>query len=175
MLTKRCSKTELIELIQDSLTIFLPHVFIAKQQSNYLKTKKENLKTNEALVILDFSENYKYVVQDDIQQRYWPQTAITVHPVVIYVKEDGKVINKNLCFFTEDLKHDVPVVKVFVAKILDHIKKEFPKVENIEFFSDGCGAQYKNSEIFSYLPDIQEKFKIDVKWNFCHITWQIIL
>ena len=36
----------------------------------------------------------------------------------------------------------------------------------IEFLSDGCGAQYKNSEIFSYLPEIEEKLKIVVIWNF---------
>ena len=60
-----------------------------------MKSKKDNLENDEALVILDFSENYNYVVQDDIQQRYWHQTAVTVHPVVIYVKDSNRVINKN--------------------------------------------------------------------------------
>lgn len=112
---------------------------------------------------MDFSEDYKYVVQDDIQQHYWHQTAVTIHPIVIYVKENDTVVNKNLCYFTDDLKHDVVVVKLFVDKILEHVKNEFPDIKGVEFFSDGCGGQYKNSELFAYLPACQAKFGFELK------------
>lgn len=166
LVTKRAARSELIDLVESKLNLLLPHDFIAKQQSNYLKLRKRDLKAHEAIVQLDFSENYKYVVQDDIAQRYWNQEAVTIHPVVIYLNDNETVINKNMCFFTEDLKHDVSVVKLFIKKILEYVQKEFPEVKDFEFFSDGCGGQYKNSEIFAFLPECEELFSINVKWNF---------
>ena len=134
-----------------------PHILIKK---------KKILKTNEAVVVLDFSENYKFVVQDDIQQRFYFQKAVTIHPVVIYLKSENQIINANLCFISEDLKHDVPIVKVFIDKILSYTKDKFPYIDDVEMFNDGCGSQYKNREVFSYLPECQNKFKMTVKWSF---------
>lgn len=70
LLTKTCSKSELLELLTDKAISFLTHMFIAKQQAEYLKTSKNNLTLKEILILMDFSENYKYVVQNDVQQRY---------------------------------------------------------------------------------------------------------
>ena len=166
LITKRCYKSELIEFIKEKISKLLPHVYVSKEQSNYFKSKKMNLKANEALVVLDFSENYKYVIQDDIQARFYFQEAVTIHPVVIYIKSGNETTNVNLCFMSEDLRHDVPMVKVFIDKILSFIKQNYPGIEDVEFFSDGCGAQYKNAEIFAYLPECQNKFKISLSWNF---------
>ena len=38
---------------------------------------KENLKRNEALVILDFAENYSFVVQDAVQGFHWNNSHAT--------------------------------------------------------------------------------------------------
>ena len=43
------------------------HHYIAKHQSVYLSALKENLGPEEAVIILDFSENYSFVVQDAAQ------------------------------------------------------------------------------------------------------------
>lgn len=99
LLTKRCSKSELLNLLTDKSISFLTHMYVTNQQSGYLKYVRKNLKTNEALILMDFAENYKYVVQDDIQARYWNQTAVTLHPVVIYINDGIQVNNINLCFF----------------------------------------------------------------------------
>jgi hypothetical protein len=50
-----------------NLEKLLPHSFVAKSQANYLKELKSKLQPNEAIVVLEFSENYSYVVQDSIQ------------------------------------------------------------------------------------------------------------
>ena len=43
------------------------HHFIAKKQSEFLRVKKVSLKFDEAVLILDFAENYSFVVQDYAQ------------------------------------------------------------------------------------------------------------
>ena len=43
------------------------HSFIAKSQAKYLKSRKDSLGANEAIILLDFAENYQFVIQDEIQ------------------------------------------------------------------------------------------------------------
>ena len=141
-------------------------MYVTTQQSKYLKSKKENLQSDEAIVQLDFRENFKYVIQDDIQQRFWYQSAVTLHPVMFYVKNNDKLIHKNYCIFSDDLKHDVPMVKTFIKKILQYIKDEFTSVKKVEFFSHGCGGQYKNCEVFNFLYHCQQNYNLLITWNF---------
>ena len=43
------------------------HPFIAKSQSNYLRELKGNLEENEVTILGNFTENYSFVVQDEVQ------------------------------------------------------------------------------------------------------------
>ena len=61
---------EFIANIVDDVYEVCPHHFIAKAQANHLKMAKENLSENE-LNILDFAENYSFVVQDAVQRFHW--------------------------------------------------------------------------------------------------------
>ena len=63
MLLKLPYKQRLITCM-DKLTA---HSYIAKCQSKYLKNLKENLNDSECIVLGDFAENNKFIVQDEIQ------------------------------------------------------------------------------------------------------------
>ena len=43
------------------------HSFIAKSQARYLKERKDNIDETSCIVLLDFAENYHYIVQDEVQ------------------------------------------------------------------------------------------------------------
>ena len=58
---------EFIAKIVDDVYEVWTHHFIAKAQANHLKVAKENLCENELIVLLDFAENYSFVVQDAVQ------------------------------------------------------------------------------------------------------------
>ena len=60
----------------DSLTA---HSYIAKSQASYLKQKKNDLNENEALILGDFAENYKFLIQDEIQSYHWTNESCTIH------------------------------------------------------------------------------------------------
>ena len=47
------------------------HHFIAKSQNQYLKDLKALLKPNECIIILDFADNFSFVVQDTAQAFHW--------------------------------------------------------------------------------------------------------
>ena len=58
------SVDEYITLIANEVFVLREHHFIAKAQLDYLRTRKENLQQDEAIILLDFAENYLFVIQD---------------------------------------------------------------------------------------------------------------
>ena len=58
---------DFIILLSDMLYKLTEHHFIAKNQSQYLEGLKASLKPNEYIIILDFAENFSFVVQDAAQ------------------------------------------------------------------------------------------------------------
>ena len=80
--------------IEDFLNLFMEvlkklrlHDFIAKKQAAFLSEKKESLTHGDFLVIADFSENYSFVVQDEVQSFHWNNLQATVHPFLCYYRE----------------------------------------------------------------------------------------
>ena len=68
------------------------HDFIAQNQAKFLADKKENLTSGELIVIADFSVNYSFVVQDEVQSFHWNNVQATVHPFLCYYKNtDGRL------------------------------------------------------------------------------------
>ena len=53
---------EFLEILVEKLKKLLSHHFMYKQQESFLKNKKDN----EYIIILDFTENYTFMVQDAI-------------------------------------------------------------------------------------------------------------
>ena len=62
---------EFITLLSDMLYKLPEHHFIAKSQNQYLKDLKASLKPNECIIILEFAENFSFVVQDAAQAFHW--------------------------------------------------------------------------------------------------------
>ena len=51
-------------------------------------------------------------------------------------------------------------------RFLNHIKLHYPNVTKVEYFSDGCAAQYKNKNNFTNLCLHKRDFGFDAEWNF---------
>ena len=67
-LTKQStSLSSFVDLLYEQLDRITAYSFIAKAQGQYLRQEKENLNENEAIILVDFAENYKFLVQDEIR------------------------------------------------------------------------------------------------------------
>ena len=93
--TKEEFADDFITLLSDMLYKLTEHHFIAKNQNQYLKGLKASLKPNECIIILDFAENFSFVVQDTAEAFHWNNTQATIHPFVVYHKSN----NGDLCRF----------------------------------------------------------------------------
>lgn len=158
---------EYLETLIKHLELLIPHSFITKSQANYLKEYKVNLKSNQAVVLLDFSENYSYVLQNEAQGYHWTRNSCSLHPAVIYARADnGELVVSSLCIVSDDLEHDVPFVYETQRVVVQYIKDKFPKVQELLYYSDGCAAQYKNCKNFINLCNHENDFKLSATWGF---------
>lgn len=65
------SVDEFLDSLIESLVNLLRHSFTAKQQSQFLNHLKATILIGIFLTLLDFSENYSFLVQDAIQVFHW--------------------------------------------------------------------------------------------------------
>ena len=78
------------EILINSIEKLTSHSFISRAQSVYYKKQKDTLDSNTAIVLVDFAENYSFIIQDEVQGFHWNNVQATLHPIVIYYRQDGK-------------------------------------------------------------------------------------
>ena len=158
---------DFISLLVEKLNTLTAHSYIAKAQAKYLKKCKEELKENEVIVLGDFAENYQFVVQDEIQGFHWNKQSATLHPIVLYYMKDNKLMEKSLCYISDDLNHDTCFVYEVIKQTVQYIKAEiFATPSMMRYFSDGCAGQYKNYKNFINLCLHEKDFNVKCEWSF---------
>ena len=112
---------EFLEHFLSGLNKLRTHDFIAKMQAQFLRDAKDNLQQVEILAITDYSENYSFVIQDEVQSYHWTNTQATVHPFACYY-QDGHQL-QHLCFLiiSECLVHDTVAVHLFRKNLLSSL------------------------------------------------------
>ncbi|KAK3909774.1 DNA polymerase IV [Frankliniella fusca] len=170
MVVQICKRSELIEIAAKQINDLIPHNFIAFSQASYVKKSREELSENKVMVAMDFSMNYNCLVQGAVQSYHWSPKQATVHPTVVYFKNDnGEVVHKTIVFISEDLDHDVPIVQKFQELTVEYIKEKFPKVTEVEYVTDGCCSQYKSKGYFKALCDHEKTLKLKASHSY-HAT-----
>ena len=164
--TQTTSTEEFLELLVNAISNLTVHSFIAKSQSRYLKDQKEKLCRTSCIALLDFTENYQFMVQDEIQGFHWNKIGYTPHPVAIYSMENDKLQCESLCVISDDMEHDTCFVYQVQAEIIKYLKRELPSVTSIEYFSDSCAGQYKNCKNLLNLCHHFRDFDLTAKWIF---------
>ena len=138
-------------------------------QSTYLKNLKETLSPDTAVLLMDFSENYSFVIQNEAQGYHWTHGNCTVCPAIIYFKHgtsDQPLSVSSHCYLSDDLDHDVSMVYKYQQLLMQYINEHIPTVKNIHYFTDGCAAQYKNCKTFLNLCHHKDDFGLSATWSF---------
>ncbi|CAH3185100.1 unnamed protein product [Porites lobata] len=68
---------DLLEDLEVQLPSFVEHVFVKRQQARIFKEKIEHLTEEEAVVQVDFAENFSCKYQGEVQSAYWSQDQST--------------------------------------------------------------------------------------------------
>ncbi len=164
--TQTTNAQEFVELLVNAISKLTVHSFIAKSQARYLKNLKDNLSETSCIALLDFAENYQFMVQDEIQGFHWNKIGCTLHPVALYHMKDGKLHCESICVISDDMEHDTCVVYKVQEEVVKYLKRELPDVKDILYFSDGCAGQYKNFKNIINLCHHYIDFGITARWAF---------
>ena len=115
---------------------------------------KDNLHPGELLQVLDFSQNYMNIYQDEPQGVHWDHIQMVIHPMLnYYLDKNGKLVTEEHIMMTDDLKHDKFAVHAFECQTLEHLKNKGFVPSKIIQFSDNCAGQYKNKGPFQFISD----------------------
>ena len=154
---------DFVDDLCDKLANLLRHDFIAKQQSNYQTDVKDNLQIGEFLVLLDFAENYAFVLQDAAQGFHWNNAQATIHPFVCYYRSDDTLKHISYVVISDCMKHDTVSVHLFQRNLVRFLKDRFDATPSkMIYFSDGAASQYKNRKNFSNLCHHVEDFEVRI-------------
>ena len=77
-------------MLIESIEKLTSRSYISSGQTSYLQKRKDNLDNNSAIVLLDFAENYSFALQHEVQAFHWNNVQATLHPIVIYYRDQGK-------------------------------------------------------------------------------------
>ena len=173
------------EILINSIEKLTSYSYTSRAQTSYFKKQKYELDEKTAIVLVDFAENYSFVVQDEVQGFHWNNLQATLHPIVIYYRENGMsssifyitffimkfvflglVINKSFCFISDDTEYDVPTLYLIQQFFTDYLKVKYSHIQKLIYFSDGCAGQYKNKKNFYNLCQHKNDFGIEAEWVF---------
>lgn len=158
--------TEFLTALVDRLDSLTVHHYVSKAQSAFLTQSKENLAEDQAVALLDFAENYSFLVQDAVQGFHWDNSQSTLHTFAIYYKDAGELRKLSICVVSDCMKHDTVAVHLFQKVVLDHLKQVKPTICTIKYFSDGAASQYKNFKNFANLCHHKDDFGLKAEWHF---------
>ena len=165
--TKEGTVEEALHSLQSKIPSFLEHVFIKRKQAAFFEKCTAQLQPDEAVVQVDFAENYTCQYQDEIQAANWGQQQVTLFTVAIWTKDSA---NNTTCnshvIVSDDLNHDKKSVAVFMDTVVNNlVRKSFPQVRVVNIFSDGPSSQFKNKYMAGFYHTLQRK-GLKIKWHF---------
>ena len=172
--TDRCTLKDIVESRDDcmislsqQIVQLTRHHYQAKAQSTYFVKLKEAVTTGEVVVQGDFAENYSFVVQDAAQGFHWDASQCTLHPFVVYWREEEVLCHQSYCCISDGTKHNSAMVHAFLRRLVAEIRARVPGLKKVHYFTDGCAAQYKNKYNFINVCHHEEDFQgVSCEWHF---------
>ena len=162
IINQTSTKEEFIKLFIESFQYLKYHNYVKETQVKYFYKLKESLEDGEALAVGDFSENFQFIIQDAIQGVHWSNDMATLHPFVVYFKDQsGNIDQKSIVFISDDTSHNQVQVWTFQKYLIRFLKDLVPGFRRIFYYSDGCSAQYKNKKSFLNLLHHKKDFGIE--------------
>ena len=137
------------------------HCLIKDQQSKLFRESKANITEGEAVIQMDFAENYAAITQDEVQSAHWSHQQVTIFTAVAWFVNGCQ----SFAVVSDDLNHDKVAVWAMLDAVVKSLKSEH-LITHIKVFSDGCAAQFKNRYTLMNLCFMEEDYGVNGSWAF---------
>ncbi|KAL4005767.1 hypothetical protein ACER0C_005480 [Sarotherodon galilaeus] len=161
------TQEDLIELFHSFVKKFKMHHFNIKQQYAFCRELKNNMSGEEALIHVDFSENYSCKYSSQVQAVHFGAShqQATLHTGVLYVGG----LSEPVCFSTiSPSRHKgPPAIWQHLNPVLDYLQGQHPQVSVLHFLSDGPCMQYKKrGNFYLFTTELDKRGFKTGSWNF---------
>ncbi|XP_052251283.1 uncharacterized protein LOC127858304 [Dreissena polymorpha] len=154
-------REDFLKFVKEQMQSFSEHVYRVKRQYEEIKQLKENLKATDAILHMDFAENYTCKSVEEIQTAYWNKTGVTLHPIVVYYKGDEDTLShKSMVMVSDEQGHNSSTVLAFLDKAIPRVKTLVNGLERIHYWTDSPTSQYRNKTIFDAVERHEELFGV---------------
>ena len=159
-----------IQILVDSLnnilkSKFCRHVFNIDHQFAAINQLKEKLLNSEAIVHVDFAQNWVCKYGNEIAAVHFgaSHSQSTLHTGVIYMNNS----TTSTCTISNSNRHDPSSIWCFLHPVLKYIRNACPAINTIHFVSDGPSTQYRNKKNIYLLSTVPFTMGLSsVTWNF---------
>ena len=158
---------ELWDNFHKQLLQYKRHAFNVSNQLKHYRKLRQDMKPNECLVHIDFSENFLGKRNREIQSMHFgaSQSQITLHTGCYFVGAEDKP--HLFCGVSDSLQHDPAAVWSFLRPVLKLVKCDHPEIDTVHFYSDGPTTQYRQKINFYLLStQIYQMGFTSASWNF---------
>lgn len=156
--------------LEAELPKYMDHIYKIVNQYKAIKALKNNLNIHEAIVHVDFSENYNLKFAEEVQSFHFggSRQQVSLHTVVIYTHSfiTGQVGPTSMCTLSSCLRHDAASIWAHLLPVLDKVIQLNPFVDTIHFLSDSPSSQYRNKYMFYIISQLSSQHS-----NITRITW----
>ena len=166
--TKETTIAAFFEDFKKDVSKLAYHLFTAEWQQEQFKCCIDNMGDDEAVLSMDFAEDYACHYQNEVQAGYFDKTKVTLHPMHAnyYQIVDGckTLVKHSIIGVSDHCKKDNVLVKKFEDAAINIVEKnKESKVDTVHEFTDGCSSQYKGRNTFY---DISQRSKPQIVRNF---------
>ena len=140
--------------------------FNITHQYESCKTIREEMSKDEAMLHIDFSENYVTKYADEPQSAHFgaSHSQITLHTGILYLRGKDPV---PFCTVSPSTQHSPVAIWAYLEPVFGLIKELQPQVKTIHFFSDGPVTPYRQKQNFYLFSKIifTKGFQLGT-WNY---------
>ena len=157
---------EIADELESCIQTIKMYYYRKRTQSKEYKKQIEEIKEGEAIIHVDFSENYKNKQQNKIKSACYGQGQFSLYTVCIYMKEDKNIACKSCALVTLENNHSCNVRFAFNNLLINKLKEE-TTISSIKFWSDKCASQFCSQYAFYMMT----KFDRDIffkNWDSLH-------
>ena len=85
---------------------------------------------------MDYAENWVCRYYEEITAVYYDKFQVTIHPVVVHFKQDGKLCAKSYVGITSVTAHGVSTTFAFIKAMMKEVKELLPELSTLHFITD---------------------------------------
>ena len=112
-----------------------------------------------------FRKDFKCKTQDKIQLAYWNATHVTIHPTMIYYKQEGFIFHQSVVYISNKLGHSGLAVYSIMKKTVPFIKRLSPGTTFIRYWTNSPTSQHRNKYIFHLIPNHKKILHVSDVWS----------